>query len=36
MENELLKLAGIDSPGGIESVSKFDTNPANSPQPPKR
>ncbi|AXF11914.1 hypothetical protein CUJ91_29345 [Paraburkholderia graminis] len=36
MENELLKLASVDSPRGIESVSKFDTNPANSPQPPKR
>ncbi|MEC5404136.1 hypothetical protein VOM14_00950 [Paraburkholderia sp. MPAMCS5] len=33
METELIGIAG-DS--GIERVSKFDTNPANSPQPPKR
>ena len=33
MENELLKLVGEH---GIESISKFDTNPAHSPQPPTR
>ncbi|WP_025599350.1 hypothetical protein [Burkholderia sp. WSM2230] len=33
METELLNL--IDE-HGIQGVSKFDTNPANSPQPPQR
>lgn len=33
MEIDLLKLVSED---GIESVARFDTNPANSPQPPKR
>jgi hypothetical protein len=33
MENELLKLVGED---GIRRVSRFDTNPANNPQPPRR
>jgi hypothetical protein len=33
METELSELPGES---GIERVSKFDTNPANSPQPPKR
>lgn len=33
MEINLLKLVSED---GIESVARFDTNPANSPQPPKR
>ncbi|AXL48659.1 hypothetical protein DSC91_000140 [Paraburkholderia caffeinilytica] len=31
MEAELLALAGDD---GIKSVARFDTNPANNPQPP--
>lgn len=33
MEAELLALVGGD---GIKSVTRFDTNPANNPQPPKR
>lgn len=33
MEPELLKLVRED---GITSVARFDTNPANNPQPPKR
>ncbi|MFM0341466.1 hypothetical protein [Paraburkholderia fungorum] len=33
MENELLALV---RDGEIRSVAKFDTNPANSPQPPSR
>ena len=33
MENELLQLVRED---GIQRVSRFDTNPANNPQPPKR
>lgn len=33
MEAELLALAGDD---GIKSVARFDTNPANNPQPPRR
>lgn len=33
MEIDLLKLVSED---GIESVARFDTNPANNPQPPKR
>ncbi|CAB3704512.1 hypothetical protein [Paraburkholderia rhynchosiae] len=33
IETELLKLP---TESGIESISKFDTNPANSPQPPTR
>ncbi|WP_345815789.1 hypothetical protein AAGS40_16175 [Paraburkholderia sp. PREW-6R] len=32
METELLKLVGQY---GVTGVSKFDTNPANSPQPPR-
>ncbi|HEY1997283.1 hypothetical protein [Paraburkholderia sp.] len=33
MHGELLALVGET---GIESVSRFDTNPANNPQPPRR
>lgn len=33
METELLALVSDD---GIRSVAKFDTNPANNPQPPAR
>jgi hypothetical protein len=33
MQAELDALVGL---GGIESVVKFDTNPANNPQPPAR
>lgn len=33
MENELLELVSED---GIQRVSRFDTNPANNPQPPGR
>ncbi|MEZ0600945.1 hypothetical protein ACAX43_02120 [Paraburkholderia sp. IW21] len=33
MEAELLALVGGD---GIKSVIRFDTNPANNPQPPQR
>ncbi|MGF6721685.1 hypothetical protein P3T43_001032 [Paraburkholderia sp. GAS41] len=33
LQAELTALAGL---AGIESVHKFDTNPANSPQPPAR
>lgn len=33
LESELTALAGHD---GIESVLRFDTNPANNPQPPSR
>jgi hypothetical protein len=33
MENELLKLVDAN---GIRRVSRFDTNPANNPQPPTR
>lgn len=33
MENELL---GLVSENGIQRVSRFDTNPANNPQPPGR
>ncbi|PQV54047.1 hypothetical protein [Paraburkholderia sp. BL21I4N1] len=33
MEIDLLKLVSED---GIKSVARFDTNPANNPQPPKR
>ncbi|MFM0073758.1 hypothetical protein PQQ86_21625 [Paraburkholderia sediminicola] len=33
MESELTALASED---GIKSVARFDTNPANNPQPPKR
>ena len=33
MEDELTALVGKS---GVERVSKFDTNPANNPQPPKR
>lgn len=33
MENELLQLVHED---GIQRVSRFDTNPANNPQPPAR
>jgi hypothetical protein len=33
MENELLKLVDEE---GIKRVSRFDTNPANNPQPPAR
>ena len=37
METELLELADENgTQSGIERVSKFDTNPANSPQPPRR
>jgi hypothetical protein len=32
MENELLQLVRED---GVQRVSRFDTNPANNPQPPK-
>lgn len=33
MENELL---GLVSEDGVQRVSRFDTNPANNPQPPTR
>ncbi|MFM0310348.1 hypothetical protein P0D71_21410 [Paraburkholderia sp. RL17-383-BIF-A] len=33
MENELL---GLVSEDGVQRVSRFDTNPANNPQPPRR
>jgi len=33
VENELLQLIRED---GIQRVSRFDTNPANNPQPPQR
>ncbi|PRY08165.1 hypothetical protein [Paraburkholderia sp. BL25I1N1] len=33
LENELLQLVSED---GIQRVSRFDTNPANNPQPPRR
>lgn len=33
MENELLELVSEE---GIQRVSRFDTNPANNPQPPSR
>ncbi|EIF35098.1 hypothetical protein BCh11DRAFT_02911 [Burkholderia sp. Ch1-1] len=33
MENELFELVSED---GIQRVSRFDTNPANNPQPPGR
>ncbi|TDY20547.1 hypothetical protein B0G81_0713 [Paraburkholderia sp. BL6665CI2N2] len=33
LENELLQLVSED---GIQRVSRFDTNPANNPQPPQR
>jgi hypothetical protein len=33
MENELLKLVGVN---GMSHVSRFDTHPANNPQPPRR
>lgn len=33
LEEELLKLV---APNGITRVSRFDTNPANNPQPPAR
>jgi hypothetical protein len=33
LQAELTALVGVD---GIENVVKFDTNPANSPQPPAR
>ena len=33
LQAELAALVGV---GGIENVVKFDTNPANSPQPPAR
>jgi hypothetical protein len=33
MENELVALVSDD---GIHSVEKYDTNPANNPQPPSR
>jgi hypothetical protein len=33
MESELMQLVCED---GIQRVSRFDTNPANNPQPPKR
>ncbi|MFM0056281.1 hypothetical protein [Paraburkholderia phytofirmans] len=33
METELLRLVRED---GIQRVSRFDTNPANNPQPPRR
>ncbi|ASL46966.1 hypothetical protein bAD24_III06210 [Burkholderia sp. AD24] len=33
MEADLLKLVGDD---GIKGVARFDTNPVNNPQPPKR
>jgi hypothetical protein len=33
LQAELTALVGV---GGVENVVKFDTNPANSPQPPAR